>query len=128
MFSRGLETTAVSGTVAVVEPRDSRTKVSFTGAATPPAVAMTSSRRSPFSVRGTRPPPRLETGPPRLAAARRAPPPPGAAASPSTVTLVLSGELTVRSTCAWIALPASSCSIWACTSGARLPATLMRPA
>ncbi len=107
MFSRGLETTAVSGTVAVVEPRERRTKVSETGARTPPAPATTSSSRSPLVESGTRAP---------------------AVTSPVTVTAVLVGCTTVTITCGSIALPASSCSIWVCTSWTRLPATWMRPA
>jgi hypothetical protein len=46
MFSRGLETTAVSGTVAVVPPRDSRTKVSETAASRPRSSRSSPARRS----------------------------------------------------------------------------------
>ncbi len=107
MFSFGFDTTVVSGTVAVTGPRDSRTKVSETGERTPPAVAMTSSRRSPWPVSG-----------------RRAP----ATASPVTVTVCEIGLVTETSTCGWMALPASSFSMSACTSCGRRPATAMRPA
>ena len=90
MFSRGLATTVVIGTVTVRLPRDSRTKVSATGVRTPPAWAMTSSRRSPRPDSGTRMP---------------------MAASPVTVADCEIGLVTETSTCGWIALPASSVSI-----------------
>ncbi|GJE45899.1 hypothetical protein AEGHOMDF_5099 [Methylobacterium soli] len=107
MFSRGFETTVVSGTVAVVAPRERRTKVSETGARTPPAEATTSSRRSPRPESGTRAP--LVT-------------------SPVTVTAWEIGLVTETSTWGWMALPASSDSIRAWTSWGRRPATWMRPA
>ena len=107
MFSLGLDTTVVSGTVAVTGPRESRTKVSLTGERLPPAAAMTSRMRSPWPESG-----------------RRAP----AAPSPVTVTAWLIGRVTETSTWGWMALPASSLSMRVCTSWVRRPATLMRPA
>ncbi|GJD97909.1 hypothetical protein OCOJLMKI_5148 [Methylobacterium iners] len=107
MFSRGLDTIVVIGTVAVCAPRDSRTKVSDTGERTPPAEASTSRSRSPLAESGMRAP---------------------AAASPVTVTVCEIGRVTETSTWGWMALPASSASMSACTSWGRRPATGMRPA
>ncbi|VUD75110.1 hypothetical protein MET9862_05752 [Methylobacterium symbioticum] len=107
MFSRGLETTVVIGTVAVRVPRERRMKVSLTGERTPPAEATTSSRRSPRMVSGMRAP---------------------AAASPVTVTVWESGLVTLTRTWGWMALPASSFSMRLCTSWGRRPSTWMRPA
>ncbi|GJE78676.1 hypothetical protein BGCPKDLD_5298 [Methylorubrum suomiense] len=107
MFSRGFDTIVLIGTVTVRPLRDSRTKVSATGVRTPPARAITSSRRSPRPVRGTRVP---------------------VADSPVTVTDCETGRVTLTSTCGWIALPASSASIRLWTSWVRRPATGMRPA
>ncbi|GJE08956.1 hypothetical protein AOPFMNJM_4304 [Methylobacterium jeotgali] len=107
MFSRGFETTVVIGTVAVVVPRESRTKVSETAARTPPAEATTSRRRSPLPESGTRAP---------------------AVTSPVTVTVWETGLVTETRTWGWMALPASSASIRAWTSWGLRPATWMRPA
>ena len=107
MFSRGSDTTRESATRAVRSPRASCTKVSLTGARMPPAVATTSSRRSPFMESGTRAP---------------------CVTSPPTVAVLLIGRVTFTSTCGWMALPSSAFSTTSCTSAVLRPRTRTRPA
>ncbi len=82
-------------------------KVSFTGARTPPAVAITSSRRSPLAVSGTRAP---------------------CTTSPVTVTVLLTGLVTVTRTCGWIALPVSALTISSWIASVVRPAACTSPA
>ena len=63
--------------------------------------------RSPLALRGTRAPP--ET-------------------SPVTVTVLLTGLVTLTSTCGWMALPSSAFSMLVCTAAVVRPRTAMRPA
>jgi hypothetical protein len=51
-----------------------------------------------------------------------------AATSPPTLTLSLTGRVTLTSACGWIALPSSAFSIVAWTARVVWPATAIRPA
>ena len=107
MFSLGLAISVWNGTRMVLPPRVSSMKLSLAGALMPPAMAMTSSNRSPRAVSGTRDP---------------------LMASPPTVTLLDTFFDSVTIACGSIALPVRRSTIVFSTSGVVCPTTLTRPA